>query len=229
MRGATGAIDHVHFGERLTYSVIGGGSPEGICGSALVDTVAGLLDLGIINKRGKILPRGQITNTAARAYFDHIVELEGKPAFLLVDASKTGTGRHIMVTQNDIRELQLAKGAIRAGIRVLMEKYAIGIGDIKEVLLAGAFGNYLSPKSACLVGIIPPELENKIKMVGNAAGAGAKHVLLSSGAYRRAVDIARSVEFVELGSYPKFNSIFAECTYFLPHATTTSRARRAAY
>lgn len=214
MRGAMGAIDHVYFGEQLTCSVIGGVSPAGICGSALLDTVAGLLESGIINKRGKILPREQITNPKALAYNDHIVELEGEPAFLLADASKTSTGRPIMVTQNDIRELQLAKGAMAAGVRVLMETCGIEVSDIKEVLLAGAFGNYLSPHSACVTGLIPLELEGRIKMVGNAAGTGSKHALLSSGAYRRAIEIARSVEFVELGSYPKFNSIFAECTYF---------------
>jgi len=213
MRGAAGAIDHVQLGDKYGYSVIGGVSPLGICGSALIDTVAGLLELGIINMRGKILPYEQLTNAAARAYKDHLVECEGEAAFLLVDAAKTGHGRSIMITQNDIRELQLAKGAIAAGVMVLMETCGIEVNDIKEVQLAGAFGNYLKPHSACVVGLIPRELESKIKMVGNAAGTGSKLALLSASEYRRAAEIAKSVEFVELGSYLEFNSIFARCTY----------------
>ncbi|SFR01072.1 ASKHA domain-containing protein [Desulfoscipio geothermicus] len=214
MRGATGAIDHVYFGDKLEYSVIRGGRPLGICGSGLLDTVAGLLELGIINKRGKILPFEQLTNNAAQGFKDRLTKCEGEAAFLLADASKTGHGRPIMITQSDIRELQLAKGAIAAGVRVLMEVYGIKAGEIKEVLLAGAFGNYLNPHSACMIGLIPLELESKIKMVGNAAGTGSKLALLSLSEYRRAAGIAGSVKFVELGSYPKFNSIFAECTYF---------------
>ncbi|SFG16100.1 Uncharacterized 2Fe-2 and 4Fe-4S clusters-containing protein, contains DUF4445 domain [Desulfotomaculum arcticum] len=214
MRGAAGAIDHVYFRDRLDYTVIGGGKPLGICGSALLDTVAGLLELGIINKRGKLLPFEQITNTNAQAYQDRLLQHEGEPAFLLADAGKTAHGRPVMVTQNDIRELQLAKGAMAAGVRVLMETCGVTRGDVKEVLLAGAFGNYLTPHSACVIGLIPLELESKIKMVGNAAGTGSKLALLSAGEYRRAAEIAESAEFVELGSYPGFNSIFAECTYF---------------
>ncbi|WP_347489133.1 ASKHA domain-containing protein [Desulfoscipio sp. XC116] len=213
MRGAAGAIDHVRFEAGLAYSVIGGGRPLGICGSALLDAVAGLLELGIINKRGKLLPRDQLTNAAAELK-DRLVEQEGQSAFLLAGADKTGHGRPVMITQSDIRELQLAKGAIAAGIRVLMETLGIGPGDIREVLLAGAFGNYLNPRSACVIGLIPPELENKIKMIGNAAGTGAKLALLSSSEYRKAAQIAEFVEFVELGSYPGFNGIFARNTYF---------------
>lgn len=214
MRGAAGAIDHVLFGDELEYSVIGGGRPLGICGSGLLDTVAGLLQRGMINRRGKILPAGSLTGHGRQGLEKRLVEHEGEPAFLLAGASETGHGRPVLVTQSDIRGLQLAKGAMAAGVRVLMEVYGVQAGDIKEVLLAGAFGNYLNPHSACTIGLIPRELEHKIKMVGNAAGTGAKLALLSSSEYRRAAEIAELVEFVELGSYPRFNSIFAECTYF---------------
>ncbi|MFZ5644758.1 MAG: ASKHA domain-containing protein [Bacillota bacterium] len=217
MRGAVGAIDHVYWREKLTYSVIGGGRPLGICGSALLDAVAGLVELGIVSKRGK-LTFDQLTNTVAKGLEGHMAEHGGQAAFLLADADKTAHGRPIMITQSDIRELQLAKGAMAAGVRILMEKYGIKAGDIKEVLLAGAFGNYLNPHSACVIGLIPPELESKIKMIGNAAGTGARLAVLSQSEYRRAADISGFVEFVELGSYPKFNSVFAESMYF----TTTS-------
>ncbi|GBF32601.1 electron transfer protein [Desulfocucumis palustris] len=214
MRGAVGAIDHVCFGDKIEYSVIGGGSPLGICGSALLDAVAGLLELGMLDRRGRFIPRDKLTNSAAQMFKDNIIEHEGQRAFLLAGADKTGNGRPVVITQGDIRELQLAKGAMAAGIRVLMEIRGARFDDIKEVLLAGAFGNYLNPHSACVIGLIPLELEEKIKMIGNAAGTGSRLALLSSGEYRRASNIANIVEFVELGSYPKFNSIFAESTYF---------------
>lgn len=214
MRGAEGAIDHVYFGEKVEFTVIGGGRPQGICGSALLDTVAGLLELGIIDKRGKLLPYDKLINPRAKAFKENLVKHESQPAFLLVEANNTAHGRPIMVTQSDIRQLQLAKGAIAAGVKVLMEILGVKTSDIKEVLLAGAFGNYLTPHSACAIGLIPLELENRIRMIGNAAGTGARLALLSSSEYRRAAEIAARVEFVELGSYPKFNSIFADSTYF---------------
>ena len=214
MRGAVGAIDHVYYRDKLEYSVIGGGKPLGVCGSALLDTVAGLVELGILNKRGKFLAFEQLTNPAALRFKENLIQYEGQGAFLLAEAGITGHGRPVMITQSDIRELQMAKGAMAAGVRVLMETYGIQAQDITEVLLAGAFGNYLNPHSACVIGLIPLELESKIKMIGNAAGTGAKLALLSSSEFCRAKEIAENVKFVELGSYPRFNSIFAECTYF---------------
>lgn len=214
MRGAVGAIDHVFYRDKLEYSVIGGGKPLGVCGSALLDTVAGLVELGILNRRGKILPFDQLTNPVAQRFKENLIQYEGQGAFLLADAGMTGNGRPIMITQSDIRELQMAKGAMAAGVRVLMETCGIQAQDIKEVLLAGAFGNYLNPHSACVIGLIPPELESKIKMIGNAAGTGSKLALLSSSEFYRAKVIAEAVKFVELGSYPRFNNIFGECTYF---------------
>ena len=214
MRGAVGAIDHVYYRDKLEYSVIGGGIPLGVCGSALLDTVAGLVELGIINRRGKFIAYEQLTNPLAARFKGNLIEYEGQGAFLLAEASITSHGRPIMITQSDIRELQMAKGAMAAGVRVLMETYGIQAQDISEVLLAGAFGNYLNPHSACVIGLIPAELEKKIKMIGNAAGTGAKLALLSASEFRRAKDIAEAVKFVELGSYPRFNSIFGQCTYF---------------
>jgi uncharacterized 2Fe-2S/4Fe-4S cluster protein (DUF4445 family) len=214
MRGAVGAIDHIWFGAGLEYTVIGGGSPVGICGSALLDGVAGLVELGIIDKRGRFIDPEKIINPRAVGFKDRLIKHEGFWAFLLEDSAKTGHERPIMITQKDIRELQLAKGAMAAGVRVLMESCSVQFKDIKEVLLAGAFGNYLNPHSACVVGLIPQELENKIRMIGNAAGTGAKLALQSAGEFSRADDLAASVTFVELGSYPKFNNIFAENTYF---------------
>ncbi|ABR48259.1 ferredoxin [Alkaliphilus metalliredigens QYMF] len=214
MRGAVGAIDHIIFGEKLEYSVIGGGRPQGLCGSGLLDGVAGLVQLGMIDKRGRFLSPEKITNPKAAVFKRNIIEHHGEKAFLLVDHPSTSHGNLICITQKDIRELQVAKGAIAAGIKILIEKYGIKTEDITEVLLAGAFGNYLNPSSACRIGLIPKELEGKIKMVGNAAGTGAKIALLSATEYKEADAIAAFVEFIELASDPNFSTIFARSTYF---------------
>ena len=214
MRGADGAIDHISFKDGLNYSVIGGGKPVGICGSALLDGVAGLVELGMLNKRGKFVEPENLTNPDSLKFKERLVEYEGARAFLLADSKESRQGRPILITQNDIRELQLAKGAIAAGVAILMDAGGIQTGDIQEVLLAGAFGNYLDPHSACVIGLIPRELEGKIKMIGNAAGTGAKIALLSAGEFAQADRIAAEVSFIELGSYPKFNTVFAKNTYF---------------
>ena len=214
MRGAIGAIDHFYFNDAIEYSIIGEVKPKGICGSALLDAVAGLLELGIVDFSGRILDRKKINNPEAEKFLDRIVEHEGSKAFLLVDGKSTEHGGSIFITQRDIRELQMAKGAMSTGVKVLLEKYGIEASQVDEVLLAGAFGNYLNPHSACVIGLIPKELESKIKMIGNAAGTGSKLALLSKSEFKRSAAIAESVQFIELGSYPNFTAIFAESMYF---------------
>ncbi|MDW7650481.1 MAG: ASKHA domain-containing protein [Bacillota bacterium] len=211
MRGATGAIDHVTFGEQLETTVIGGGRALGVCGSALLDTVAGLLEAGLISEKGKFNDPDAVTNSAGLKYKERIIRHEGAWAFLLSDEPG---GKKIMITQKDVRELQLAKGAIASGIQVLMNESGLEPADIKEVLLAGAFGNYLNPHSACVLGLIPPELEDRVTMIGNAAGAGAKLALVSVDEYQRAAALAGKVKFVELGANRNFNHIFASSMLF---------------
>jgi uncharacterized 2Fe-2S/4Fe-4S cluster protein (DUF4445 family) len=213
MRGTIGAIDHVQFGDGIGYSVVGGGKPQGICGSGLLDAVAGMLTRGIIDHRGKLLPSG-LLGVQAAPYQNRIVSHEGANALVLVDESETEHGRPILITQKDIREVQLAKGAIAAGIQALLEQLGASLEEIGEVLLAGAFGNYLDPHSACAIGLIPQELEGKIRPVGNAAGSGAKMALLSRSEYRRAGLIAGMVDYVELSAYKNFTNIFAGSMYF---------------
>lgn len=214
MRGTEGAVDHVRFDGKLSYTVIGETRPQGICGSALLDVAAGLIELGIINSGGKIQSPAQVGNEAAKPYLRHIIEYDGANAFLLADERETSHGRRIMLTQDDIRSLQLAKGAIAAGIKVLMERLGVTLEDIAEVLLAGAFGNYMNAHSACTVGLIPRELEKKIRVVGNAAGAGARLALLSEEEYRHARELSERVEYYELGAHKNFMYIFAQSTRF---------------
>lgn len=223
MRGAAGAIDHVWFGEDLEYSVIGGGKPRGICGSGLLDLAAGLLTLGIIDKSGRMLPPFEVESPIARRYRNRIVEYDGMTSFLLVDETSTSHGRPLLLTQRDVRQLQLAKAAIAAGIQVLLEERRLKPEDVDEVLLAGAFGNYFDPRSACAIGLLPPQLLEKVRQIGNAAGAGAKIALLSRHECRRAGAIARAVEYVELSAYPGFNNIFTASLEFPELRSSTAR------
>ncbi len=181
MRGAQGAVDHVwRNGSTLFWHTISNAPPAGICGSGLLDLVAVLLETGAIDAYGRL--------TA------------GQPFCL------PGTG--ISLTQRDIREVQLAKAAIRAGIESLCEAFGIAVSDIHHVLLAGAFGNYLSPSSACKIGLFPPELLSKIQRVGNAACDGAQRCALCREAFEQAKALAASTNFLELASLPDFQDLY---------------------
>ena len=185
MVGAPGAVDHVAMENgKLTYSVIGGGEPKGLCGSGLLDLVAALLELGIIDGSGRM-------------------ETE---AFCLCP--------NVRLTQRDVREVQLAKAAIRAGIELLCAHLGKRPEDIQAVLLAGAFGSYLDPASACRIGLIPPALLDRIRPIGNAAGEGAKLCALREGEYRYSQTLAESTEFLELAGMPDFQDRFVDALEF---------------
>jgi len=204
MRGAAGAIDHVSIGEECKYTVIGNASPRGIAGSGLVDTVAELIKVGIVDEKGRLLKADEIKDPLGKRHKERITDINGILAFVIAE----GTSGKVYVNQKDIREFQLAKGAIAAGIEILLKEYGAETKDIDEVYLAGAFGNYLRPESACTVGLIPKELENRIKGIGNAAGAGAKLAVISQIEYERAVALSREIEYIELSAHPDFNSTF---------------------
>lgn len=192
MRGADGAIDHIWMenGE-IKYSVIGGGTARGICGSGLIDAVAVLLDAGLLNRRGRIQTPE---------------ERDGQRVLFL-------TGE-VYLTQEDIRQLQLAKGAIHAGISLMAKQLGIDLADIRRVLLAGAFGSYLNPSAACRIGLLPEELEGKITAVGNAAGGGAKILACDREALALSQKLKDQIEFLELASLPEFSRTFAKSMLF---------------
>jgi len=213
MRGASGAIDHVHMGEEYKYTVIGGVLPRGIAGSGITDVVAELLKTGIVDKNGRILKPEEVKSESGKEYRDRITSINGILSFVI--AQNTATGQPVYINQKDIREFQLAKGAIAAGIEVLLKTYGAKVGDIDEVFLAGAFGNYLNPASACKVGLIPQELEGKTRGIGNAAGVGSKLAMLSEKEYERAVMLSQKVHYVELSAHPDFKDIFFNKVGFL--------------
>lgn len=187
MRGAAGAVDHVTLENgKIQWSVIGGGVPVGLCGSGLLDLVAALLETGDISESGQMLCGYRYT-------------LEGTGVFL---------------TRKDVREVQLAKAAIRAGIELMCSTLGVEPKDIRKVLLAGAFGNYLNPASACAIGMIPPVLLPRIQPIGNAAGGGARLCALSSREFAYSKQLALGTEFLELASLPEFNDCYVDCLMF---------------
>ena len=201
MRGAEGAIEHAYLVEgKLEYKVIGGGRPTGICGSGLIDLIACLLDAGVIDESGKLVED------------PHVVQIDEntKAAYLLADPSESGNGKPVYLSQKDIREVQLAKGAIAAGIALLAKQMGITLEEIEQVYIAGAFGNYMDPKGACRIGMLPGILKDRIIPVGNAAGEGAKLALLSKEELARAERLARHTEFLELAALPEFQDQFVD-------------------
>lgn len=211
MRGAEGAIDHVSLKDgKFAYSVIGGGKPIGICGSGLIDLMSELVRTGLVESAGRLLPPDEIDTEEGKLLADYIIEYEGQRAFLLADGDASGTGEALVFTQKDIREVQLAKGAMAAGIQMMCQRLGIVTDDIKTVMIAGAFGSYMSPASACGIGLIPPELEEEVMAIGNAAGQGAKLCVLSIDEYKRAADISKKIEYLELAADPAFQDVFVD-------------------
>jgi uncharacterized 2Fe-2S/4Fe-4S cluster protein (DUF4445 family) len=187
MRGAEGAIDHVELSAEpdgdiaVKFSVIGGVKPIGICGSGLIDIISELVRTGLVDDSGRLMCGSEFQIT------------EG-----------------ISVTAKDVRELQLAKGAMAAGIQMLRERVGVKEQDIKRVLIAGAFGSYMKPESACGIGLIPKSLLSRVAAIGNAAGQGAKLAALSKDEYARAKRLALEMDYIDLATLPEFNDIFVD-------------------
>lgn len=208
MPASKGAVDKVWLeGRRIKYSVIGNDRPEGLCGSGLIDALAILLKAGIIDENGTILS-GHKLPILFRSY---VFEVEAKDA---AQGTETTLAVHIApgvyITQEDIRKLQLAKGAIAAGIDILFKEYGCKPCDLDTLTFAGGFGNYIDKASAAAIGLFPSELFDRAKEVGNAAGNGAVSAALSQEAWERALDISRNMRYIELASYPHFDEMYVE-------------------
>jgi uncharacterized 2Fe-2S/4Fe-4S cluster protein (DUF4445 family) len=202
-RAAEGAIQAVVINEAdIDLDVIGNCLPRSICGSGLIDAVAVLLDLGVIDRTGRFAKPAKLLPAIA----SRICVEQDQPAFRLADK--------VILTQKDIREVQLAKAAIRAGVKLLQKKIGIEDNDIKQVLLAGAFGNYIRRESALRIGLLPNLPLERIHFVGNAAASGAEMILLSSDCRTQAKKLARKIEYVEIAHQPDFQDVFTESMGF---------------
>ncbi|MFC1924435.1 ASKHA domain-containing protein [Chloroflexota bacterium] len=213
MIAATGAIESVSLEEddALHYQVIGNVQPKGLCGSGLVDLVAVLLHIGVINNQGLIRPPQR---KMAREIASRITRKSGIYNFLIAPADQNNNGKPIYLTQRDIRELQLAKGAIAAGIQILMDEMGVQLADIQQVYLAGALGNYINAYSAMRIGLLPNVDPGIVTSLGNASSTGASMALLSKQYWQLANELSDSIKHVELSSRADFNQYFVEAMDF---------------
>ncbi|MFX1261645.1 MAG: ASKHA domain-containing protein [Promethearchaeota archaeon] len=203
MRGQEGAIEHlsiVNADEKPQIFVIGNVLPKGLCGSAIVDVTAQLMKSGIVE------PGGLMLNSS------RVIDADDGKAYIIVDSGENNSDRRIVFTQKDVRQVQLAKGAILAGASILMDSAGIGTPDIDRLLLAGAFGTYIDPMNALDIGLLPPVDIDKVIPVGNAAGEGAKRMLLSLKERKLIEQIVKRVNYLELARYEDFDKIFARAT-----------------
>lgn len=210
----TGAISGISLTQGLHCSTIGDSSPIGICGTGIVDALAQLLEVGIVDETGRIDTGWKAHDPALAALAGRITPVDGINAFVLYSEKETLTGRDIAVTQKDIRELQNAKAAIAAGIHVLVREAGISFEAIRNVYLAGGFGSYINIESALKIGLLPEALRGKIVTVGNAAGQGAIEVLLSKACLHTAENISKNIKYVELSASKTFNEFYIECMMF---------------
>ena len=203
MRAAPGAIERVQVIQgKLRMQTIDSLAPIGICGSGILDAIACMHQVGALDQRGSLLP----THPDVRQD-DHIRQ------FVLVDRTNSGTGQDLVITRKDVNEIQLAKGAIRTGIDVLLDVAGITADVIKKFIIAGAFGTYINIPSAIHLGMFPSIPLSRFEQVGNAAGAGARQMLVSAQQRSLAEQLARQVKYIELSTYPSFTSIFSRSLF----------------
>ena len=201
MKAFSGAIERVRIGSdfKVQYETIDGVKPKGLCGSAMIDIVAEMLKNGIIDSQG-------------RFNFQMDTRRLSKKGFVVAWEDETATGHRIAVTQKDIREIQLAKAAIFTGCSILMKRKKLRQEDLDRLLIAGAFGNYIDPESALAIGLLPPVGIDRVVPVGNAAGEGAKKMLLSSKMRGLIEQIVSDVNYLELATQEGFAEVFAKST-----------------
>jgi uncharacterized 2Fe-2S/4Fe-4S cluster protein (DUF4445 family) len=240
MRAADGAIEAVTLdgvtGE-VGLKVIGDRAPAGLCGSGLVDAVAGLISVGLLDRSGRFVPP-EAAARLAPGLADRLTTVDKERVFVLAWADRPGgpdgpggPGERgepggpggpgdiegaIFLTQRDVRELQFAKAAIASGWQVLLEEAGLTAADVQQVLLAGSFGSYLSPGNAIKLGLVPKLPVLRVVSAGNVAGEGAKMALLSVRERAAALALLEEVRYVELSDHADFNDRFVGQLEFPP-------------
>jgi uncharacterized 2Fe-2S/4Fe-4S cluster protein (DUF4445 family) len=200
IRAIPGAIERIRLEENsVQVHTIQGRPPIGICGSGILDAVAELRRMDLIDRRG-VFRKGT----------GRLSLHSGKPAFILVPAEKAGHQREISINRQDINEIQLAKAAIRSGVEVLLREAGISADTIQVFLVAGAFGSYLDLSNAIRIGMFPPIPLDRYQQVGNAAGAGARQMLVSTRQRSASEHLGEKIEYIELTTVPGYSDIFMD-------------------
>lgn len=204
MRAADGAIERIDIeGDHLFLSTIGGKKAIGICGSGILDLIAEMRKNGIINEKGNYNKDHQRVRGSGR-----------NTEFLLVPGDESGSSRDIVLTRKDVNEILLAKAAIQTGIEILLKTAEITSNQIDRFIVAGAFGTYLDINSAKQIGMFPNIPTERFKQVGNAAGSGARMMLLSDEMKKKGSDFSKRTKYVELTLFPDFQKIYIESLRF---------------
>lgn len=207
MPARTGAINRVEFdGSDIVLTTIGDAAPFGICGTGIIDATAILLDTGIVDETGYMASADELENDVPPALAARVVEGEKGTAFKLAE--------NIYLTQADIRNVQLAKAAVSAGVLTLVDTYEVTLADIDELVIAGGFGSFLNIDSAARIGLFPAELKGIAKSIGNTAIEGAMALLINKEAREQERRIAELAEYVELSTELKFNQYYVDCMMF---------------
>lgn len=207
MRAATGAIERVKIQDGdVFFKTIGECEPQGICGSGLIDAIAQMIENKLINKSGRLISADDVDKLGLNSNFkERLIKVGRERQFILVNKQNS---EDIVITQNDIREIQLAKGAIAAGIKLMLEGVGKTIDDIEQVIVAGAFGNYIDKESAVTIGVLPAIDRDKIIFAGNTAGAGVAMTLVSGREYELAANIPEKVIHIELAEKKNFQEVY---------------------
>jgi len=210
MRAASGAIERLRLiNDEVKYQTIDGAPPVGLCGSGILDTLAQLYLNGVLDEKGRI-----------RSDHPRVRTQEGQGEFVIISEEERNGQPAITITQQDVRELQLAKAAIWTGIQVLLEAKGHSEKEIKQVIIAGAFGTYIDISSAIVIGMLPSLALDHFRQVGNAAGTGARLALISRSKRAEAQTIARRAGYIELATAPRFTEIFARAMHIGSHTDT---------
>ena len=199
MRAEPGAVEHVTLGdEGVQLQTISNLPPVGLCGSGLLEAISQVVEKGIVGKTGRIASESALVNT----------DEEGKRRVVL-DGE-----RNIYLTQSDIRQVQFCKGAILSGILTLMQRLGLEDREIDRVIVAGQFGKHLNPESLTGAGLIPASLKERISYIGNSSMMGAHLCLLNQNERRRAEEVAKNIEYIELSVSPGYEKLFTKCLQF---------------
>ena len=213
MRATAGAIEKVLIQDgELHINVIGNVPAAGLCGTALIDTVAELLRHGLLETTGRLPPPDELPATIPAALRNRIVLQDDEPCFVLAPASGKQTA--VCLYQRDIRELQLASGSIRAGVETLLQRAGLAATDLDAVLLAGGFGNFIRRSNAQRIGLLPPLPHERVRFIGNASSMGAKMALLSVKERNRAETLRKRSVHVDLSTDPAFQMAFGMAMMF---------------
>jgi uncharacterized 2Fe-2S/4Fe-4S cluster protein (DUF4445 family) len=213
MRAADGAIEGVRISaedQSIALQVIGDAPAVGICGSGLVDAIAELVRVGLLDRSGRLIPDEQAAESHA-GLFERLTKIGEERVFVLEwRGDVRDPAASVFISQRDVRELQFAKASIATGWQILVRDLGVEVADIAQVLLAGSFGAYLTPASAIRIGLVPKLALPRIVTAGNVAGEGAKIAALSSRERAEAAAILREVEYVELSGRADFNDLFID-------------------